>query len=127
MTASRVTDMSCAKDGAPGSCTVLVATLLIGAPRDAHAVGATVSFTSYEAEAGTLAGGATAMSLTTAPNTQFSSPALEASGHAYVQLTATGQSVQWTNNTGQPISFINIRESIPDAPNGGGITATLDL
>jgi hypothetical protein len=54
-------------------------------------------------------------------------PALEASGHAYVQLTGTGQYVQWTNNTGQPITFINVRESIPDAPGGGGITATLNL
>ena len=94
----------------------------------AYAVGATVPFTSYEAEAGTLGGGATAVALGAAPtNTQFSSPALEASGHAYVQLNGPGQYVQWTNNTGQPITFINIRESIPDAPNGGGITATLNL
>jgi len=28
--------------------------------------------------------------ITAAPNTQFSSPALEASGHAYVQLTGSG-------------------------------------
>ena len=97
-------------------------------PESAYAVGATVPFTSYEAEAGTLGGGATAVSLGAAPtNTQFSSPALEASGHAYVQLAGPGQYVQWTNNTGQPITFINVRESIPDAPNGGGITATLNL
>jgi len=49
------------------------------------------------------------------------------SGHAYVQLTGNGQSVQWTNDTGQPISFINVRASIPDASSGGGQTATLDL
>jgi hypothetical protein len=96
-------------------------------PVSSHATGATVPFTSYEAEAGSLGGGATIVALTSPPTTQFSSPALEASGHAYVQLTATGQSVQWTNGTGQPITFINIRESIPDAPGGGGITATLDL
>src|ERR1700678_1212196 len=108
------------------SC-VVVALVFSCAPKFAHAVGATVPFTSLEAEAGTLGGGATAVSLTAAPNTQFSSPALEASGHAYVQLTGTGQYVQWTNNTGQAITFINVRESIPDAPGGGGITATLDL
>jgi lysophospholipase L1-like esterase len=91
------------------------------------AVGATTPFTSLEAEAGTLGAGASMVSLTSAPATQFSSPELEASGHAYVRLTGTGQSVQWTNNTGQPITFINVRECIPDAPNGGGITATLNL
>jgi hypothetical protein len=93
----------------------------------AAAVGATTPFTSYEAEAGTLGGGATVVSLTTPKTDQYSSPALEASGHAYVQLVGTGQSVQWTNNTGQPITFINVRESIPDAPTGRGITSTLDL
>ena len=93
----------------------------------ASSVGATTSFTSYEAEAGTLGGGASVVSLTAPPTTQYSSAVLEASGHAYVHLAATGQSVQWTNNTGQPISFINVRASIPDAPTGYGITTTLDL
>jgi hypothetical protein len=93
----------------------------------AAAVGATLPFTSYEAEAGTLTGGATAVSLTSAPTTQYSSAALEASGHAYVQLTASGQGVQWTNGTGQPISAVNVRVSIPDTAGGGGTTATLDL
>src|SRR5882762_4881875 len=91
------------------------------------AVGATTPFTSYEAETGSVGGGATAVSLTSPPTTQYSSPTLEASGHAYVQLTGTGQYVRWTNNTGHPITFINVRESIPDASSGGGITATLDL
>jgi hypothetical protein len=93
----------------------------------ATTAGATLPFTTYEAEAGTLAGGASTVALTAPPTTQYSSAALEASGHAYVQLTATGQSVQWTNNTGAPISFINVRASIPDASGGGGQTATLDL
>jgi parallel beta-helix repeat protein len=93
----------------------------------AQGVGATLPFTSYEAETGTVGGGATIISLTSAPTAEFSSAALEASGHAYVQLTGPGQFVQWTNNTGQPITFINLRESIPDAPAGGGITATLNL
>jgi hypothetical protein len=107
-----------------GSMLAAVAAQAAAAPSGA---GATVPFTSYEAEAGTLGGGATVVSLTAAPTTQYSSPALEASGHAYVQLTGTGQSVQWTNNTGQPISAINVRVSIPDSATGGGTTATLDL
>ncbi|WP_328916154.1 MULTISPECIES: carbohydrate-binding protein [unclassified Streptomyces] len=89
--------------------------------------GADTPFTTYEAEAGTLGGGAGTVALTSAPTTQYSSAALEASGHAYVHLGATGQSVQWTNNTGQPISFVNVRASIPDSSAGGGITGTLDL
>ncbi|MEV6609547.1 right-handed parallel beta-helix repeat-containing protein [Kutzneria sp. NPDC051319] len=93
----------------------------------ASTAGATTPFSSYEAEAGTVGGGASKVSLTSAPTTQYSSPALEASGHAYVQLTGAGQSVQWTNNTGRPISFVNVRASIPDSASGGGITATLDL
>jgi alpha-1,3-glucanase-like protein len=67
------------------------------------------------------------IALTSAPTTQYSSPELEASGHAYVRLDATGQYVEWTNDTGNDITFVNVRESIPDAPNGGGINATLDL
>jgi fibronectin type 3 domain-containing protein len=90
-------------------------------------VGATVPFTSYEAEAGMLGGGAGVVSLTSAPTTQYSSPQLEASGHAYVQLAATGQSVTWTNTTSQNFTAINLRSCIPDAPAGGGITSTIDL
>ncbi|MEZ0066428.1 hypothetical protein ABIA32_002438 [Streptacidiphilus sp. MAP12-20] len=112
--------------------TLTGATLVaLGAPPTATAAtngaGATAPFTSYEAEAGTLGGGASIVSLTSAPTTQYSSAAVEASGHAYVQLTGTGQSVQWTNTTGAPISAINLRESIPDSATGGGTTATLDL
>ncbi|MFG2819144.1 carbohydrate-binding protein [Kitasatospora sp. NPDC048365] len=90
-------------------------------------VGATTAFTGFEAEAGTPGGGAAVTAVTVAPTTRYSSAALEASGHAYVRLGGTGQSVQWTNTTGRPISFLNVRASIPDSPSGGGTTATLDL
>jgi hypothetical protein len=90
-------------------------------------VGATTPFTTFEAEAGTLGGGAAVVALTSSPTTQYSSPQLEASGHAYVQLTATGQYVQWTNNTTQSFTAINLRSCIPDASAGGGITSTIDL
>jgi hypothetical protein len=104
-----------------------MAHLAVSGAATASVAGATTPFTSYEAEAGTLGGGAAAVSLTAAPTSQFSSAALEASGHAYVHLAGTGQSVQWTNNTGQLITAISVRESIPDSASGGGITATLDL
>ncbi|MFF4312979.1 discoidin domain-containing protein [Streptomyces sp. NPDC001507] len=98
------------------------------APRQAQAAaGATTPFSVYEAEAGTPGGGAAVRSLTAAPTTEYSSAALEASGHSYVHLDATGQSVQWTNTTGQPISFLNVRASIPDSASGGGVTGTLNL
>ena len=64
---------------------------------------------------------------TNSPTTQYSSPELEASGHTYVKLSATGQSVEWMNNTGQNLTAINVRACIPDAPIGGGITSTIDL
>ncbi len=46
----------------------------------ATTAGATLPFSDYEAEAGTLAGGAGIVSLTSAPTTQYSSATLEASG-----------------------------------------------
>jgi hypothetical protein len=90
-------------------------------------IGANTPFTSYEAESGTLGGDATVVSLTSPPTTEFSSPQLEASGHAYVHLASTGDSVTWTNNTGQNITYLNVRYSIPDSSGGGGVTSTLDL
>src|ERR1700747_1839285 len=85
-----------------------LAAAALGAGNVAYAsVGAPLPFISYEAEAGTLGGGASVVSLTSPPTTQYSSPQLEASGHAYVQLTANGQYVQWVNNTGKSITAIN--------------------
>ena len=52
---------------------VATAFLFCGARADAS-VGAVTPFTSYEGEAGTLGGGASIVSLTSPPTTQFSSP-----------------------------------------------------
>jgi Right handed beta helix region len=93
----------------------------------ASVAGATTPFTTYQAPKGALGGGATVVSLTSSPTSQFDTPQGEADGHAYVRLTGSGQSVGWTNRTGHPINFVNVRASIPDAPAGGGRTATLDL
>ena len=91
------------------------------------AVGAVTPFTSYEAEAGTVGGGATVVTMTALPTTQYSSPVLEASGHAYVQIPGNGQYVRWKNDTGKKITAINVRYCIPDTRNGGGFTTTLNL
>ena len=53
------------------------------------------------------------VSLTSAPTSEYDSPQGEADGHAYVQLTGTGQSVSGCR-------------VIPDRQ-GGGMTSTLDL
>ena len=93
----------------------------------AMGVGASVPFTEYEAESGALAGGSTVITLTSPPTPDCSSPQLEASGRAFVQLAGKDQSVTWTNDTDKSFAAINLRYSIPDAPNGGGIKATLDM
>ncbi len=105
---------------------VLAAGILAG-NRASATVGATTPFISYEGENGLPGGGAAIVALTAAPTDPYSSPQLEASGHAFIELTNTGQSVTWTNNTGQNITAINLRSCIPDAPTGGGITSTIDL
>src|SRR5262249_41614957 len=104
-----------------------IAAFVLLSPHAHATVGAITPFTSYEAEAGTIGGGATTVSLIALPTNQYSSAELEASGHAYVRLDTTGEYVEWTNSTGQNITAVNVRECIPDAPTGGGITATLNL
>ena len=51
---------------------------------------------------------------------------LEASGLSYVLLTNAGSSVSWTNPVADANAMV-IRSCLPDATNGGGITATIDL
>jgi Pectate lyase superfamily protein len=92
----------------------------------AATVGATTPFITVEAEAGTLAGGAVKRSLQTIPANALSSPELEASGRSFVELSAAGASVSWTNPVDNANTIV-VRNSIPDAPAGGGIDATLDL
>jgi hypothetical protein len=95
--------------------------------KGAFAAGAITPFTTLEAEAGALGGSATIHAFTPG-STVPSAPTkeLEASGMAYVWLTNLNDSVSWTN----PVAGANavvIRNCIPDAPSGGGITATIDL
>jgi len=112
----------------PLAVLIAVGMMFLGLGMQAHAtVGATTPFISFEAENGVLGNGASIVYLTTPPTTAYSSPVLEASGHAYVQLTANNQSITWTNTTGQNITAVNLRSCIPDAPAGGGISSTLDL
>lgn len=74
--------------------------------------GATVPFTTYEAEAGTTTG----TKLT--PSRKYTTDAAEASGRSAVQLTGTGQHVQFTLTS--PANALIVRASVPD-----GTTAPL--
>jgi hypothetical protein len=92
------------------------------------AAGATTPFVTLEAEAGTLGVGAIIRSITPGmPVPTVATLELEASGHSLVELRNNGDSVSWVNNTGVTANAVVIRASIPDAPNGGGITATINL
>ncbi|MET7336030.1 CARDB domain-containing protein [Nonomuraea sp. NPDC005650] len=85
--------------------------------------GAAVPYTSYEAEAaghnGTLL---ETDAKRTFGHTNF---ATESSGRKSVRLNSTGQYVEFTS--ANQANSIVVRNSIPDAPGGGGIDATISL
>lgn len=87
--------------------------------------GAVVPFTTYEAEAPANSTTGTMVSMTTLPTSTTSTPELEASGRAFVELDATGERLDFPNV--RAANALVIRHCIPDAPMGGGITATLSL
>jgi hypothetical protein len=100
------------------SFTFLFFTFLYSFPQ-----GANMPFTMYEAESGTLRGGASILTMSVLPSVP--TVQLESSGRSCVALTTTGQSVSWT--TTNITNTIVVRVSIPDAPTGGGITDSLNL
>ncbi|GAA1258088.1 discoidin domain-containing protein [Kitasatospora nipponensis] len=83
--------------------------------------GADMPYDTYQAEDGQLGGGAAVIG----PNRTIGDLAGEASGREAVTLNSTGSYVQWT--TRASTDSLVTRFSIPDAPGGGGTTATLDL
>ncbi|MER5319487.1 CARDB domain-containing protein [Streptosporangium roseum] len=85
--------------------------------------GAAVPWVEYEAEAARYQGTLLeADPLRTFGHTNF---ATESSGRKSVRLNSTGQFVEFTSTN--PSNSIVVRNSIPDAPNGGGIEATISL
>ncbi len=96
--------------------------------RVADTAGARTPFTTIEAESGKLGAGAQIHSVKPGdPAPTKATPETEASGYAYAKLAHTGDSVAVTNKTGEPANTLVIRASIPDAPQGGGINASLNL
>jgi hypothetical protein len=85
--------------------------------------GAAVPYVEYEAEAASYQGTLLETDpLRTFGHTNF---ATESSGRKSVRLNTTGQFVEFTSTN--PTNSIVVRNSIPDAPNGGGIEATISL
>lgn len=101
------------------------------APTDAEVVaaaGAETPFVTVEAEAGQLGGGARVRSISPGdPAPTAASLETEASGHALVELSGTGDSVTIPNDTNKDANTLVVRASIPDAPDGGGIESSLNL
>ncbi|GGQ42661.1 CARDB domain-containing protein [Streptomyces mutabilis] len=85
--------------------------------------GAAVPHTEYEAENGRYEGTLlTTDAKRTFGHTNFGT---ESSGRKSVRLDSTGQYVEFTSTT--PTNSIVVRNSIPDAPGGGGAEATISL
>lgn len=95
------------------------------AAQQSQPAGAATPFVTIEAEAPASVTTGQIVRLAGQPRAAETSPELEASGRAYVALTATGQSL--TIPDAPACNAIVIRNSIPDAPEGGGIRATLSL
>ncbi|MBT2447728.1 right-handed parallel beta-helix repeat-containing protein [Streptomyces sp. ISL-43] len=85
--------------------------------------GAAVPYTEYEAEAGVHTG--TLLQTDAKRTFGHTNFATESSGRESVRLNSTGQYVQFTS-TGAANSIV-VRNSVPDAPNGGGADATISL
>ncbi|ROQ65678.1 pectate lyase-like protein [Streptomyces sp. 840.1] len=94
-----------------------------GTPAASAARGAASPFTEYEAEDGTYDGTLLETDATrTFGHTDF---ATESSGRKSVRLDSAGEHVEFTS-TGSTNSVV-VRNSIPDAPGGGGQEKTLSL
>ncbi|WP_406673463.1 CARDB domain-containing protein [Nonomuraea sp. N2-4H] len=83
--------------------------------------GANMPYDTYEAEDAVIGGGATRVG----PSREIGTIAGEASGRRAVTLNQTGAYVEFTAKA--PTNTLVTRFSIPDAPGGGGIDATLNV
>jgi hypothetical protein len=113
-----------ANTGAPGGQVAEIQVLGSWAPGpDLPVRGAAVPYVSYEAEAARYQGTLVeADPLRTFGHTNFGT---ESSGRRSVRLTGTGQFVEITSVN--QANAIVVRNSIPDAPGGGGQNATISL
>ncbi len=112
-----------AQNGAPTTLSATAAqplpTAAQPAPTAVPVRGAAVPWIEYEAEQASTDG------VVLEPTRQFGQIAAEASGRSAVRLEETGQAVRF--RLSEPANALVVRYVIPDAPTGGGITATLSL
>ena len=87
--------------------------------------GAHVSFITLEAEAGANRTTGKVVKMTMKPAAGEMNPEIEASGRGYVELSGEGQFLEFPNVP--EANTIVVRHCIPDAPEGGGLEATLSL
>jgi hypothetical protein len=90
-----------------------------GTPIPAGERGATLPWVEYEAEYAATNGAVLG------PGRAFGTLPAESSGRRSVELKAGGAYVEWTAE--RAANAIVVRYAIPDAPRGGGISATLSL
>ena len=81
--------------------------------------GATLAYQEYEAEAGTTNGQVSGASTT------YLTVESESSGRKFVNLSATGQYVQWAAT--KAANSLIVRYNLPDSSSGGGTSGTLSL
>jgi len=100
-------------------CLALLVACALGSDRGKAAVGAEMPWTTYEAEAMKGTG------LVLGPKYDPNLVETEASGQQCVKLTSAGAFVEFS--AAAPANALVVRYSLPDAPEGGGIAASLDL
>jgi hypothetical protein len=101
------------------SSTINIDSLDIEGGSELSARGATLAYQEYEAEDMTTNGQVSAFSTT------YLTPEAESSFRKHVTLDTTGEYIEWVNTNAA--NTLVVRYSIPDAPSGGGISATLSL
>jgi len=109
-------------------CASLILTLLNACatvPPPQKAPGANMPFVTHEAEAPDNISNGKYVTLEGLPELEAHSPEIEASGRAFVELNKTGNYLEFPNVAAA--DTLVIRHCIPDAPEGGGQTATLGL
>ncbi len=107
-------------DGSPVAAITPTAEIAIPTPsQPLGSRGATVPWVEYEAEDGQTTG------TVIGPDRTFGTFASESSGRQAVQLNSVGEYVQVDAQVAA--NSIVVRYIIPDAPQGGGITATISL
>ncbi len=95
------------------------------APFSTGSVGASVAFLTHEAESSDNTTNGAIVSLKALPSGPESSPELEASGRAFVELTAPDHFLEFPVTA--PANTLVVRHCTPDAPGGGGQKSTLSV